>query len=147
MDASTSGRQAKDAGLGGRPRWPAFALEVAAVVLAALASSATLVHGGALMRVLKRLGLAGALAGSLAFAGCSTTNSMLGRNQQTWTLKALPDVPAAQGKVKVTTVKNGNRDVKVEVEHLALPAEVFQGTSTYVVWLTPEMACPRTSAF
>jgi hypothetical protein len=68
---------------------------------------------------------------------------MMGRNQQTWTLKALPDVPAAEGKVEVATGGHGNRDLKVKVEHLALPAEVFQGTSTYVVWLTPTNGQPQ----
>jgi hypothetical protein len=52
----------------------------------------------------KRLGLVGALASTLAFGGgCSTTNEMLGRNQQTWTMRASTQAQAAEGKVQVAT--------------------------------------------
>src|SRR6187431_3154382 len=90
------------------------------------------------MRTIKRWGLAGALAGTLAFGGCSSTNSMLGRNQQTWSMATAQQVPAAKGKVEVGAEKNGNRDVKVEVEHLAKPSEAFAGRTSYVVWLRPQ---------
>ena len=75
------------------------------------------------MKGLKQLGLAGALASTLAFGGgCSTTNEMLGRNQQTWTMRASSEAQAAQGKVQVATDDKGNRDLKVEVKNIA-PAE------------------------
>lgn len=93
------------------------------------------------MTIIKRLGLAGALASTLAFGGCSTTNSMMGRNQQTWTLHSQADAvagPAANGKVQVTTGGKGNRDVKVEAKNLMPADTAFPGTSTYVVWLKPE---------
>jgi hypothetical protein len=91
------------------------------------------------MMSLKRLGLAGALASTLAFGGaCGTTNEMLGRNQQTWSMQADSRIPAAEGKVQVATADNGNRDLKVEVKHMAKPDTVFTGASTYVVWLKPE---------
>lgn len=95
------------------------------------------------MTIIKRLGLAGALASTLAFGGCSTTNSMMGRNQQTWTLHGQAPAsgvpgPAANGKVQVATGGKGNRDLKVEAKNL-LPADfTFPGTTTYVVWLKPE---------
>jgi hypothetical protein len=93
------------------------------------------------MTIIKRLGLAGALASTLAFGGCSTTNSMMGRNEQTWTLHAQSSAvagPAANGKVQVATGGKGNRDLKVEAKNL-LPADTaFPGSATYVVWLKPE---------
>jgi hypothetical protein len=94
------------------------------------------------MTIIKRLGLAGALASTLAFGGCAETNSMLGRNQQTWTLQAERSVPGAQGKVQVAKEDNGNRDLKVEAQHLAPPDKAFPGMSTYVVWLKPQNGQP-----
>jgi hypothetical protein len=86
----------------------------------------------------KKLGLAGALASTLAFGGgCSTTNEMLGRNQQTWTMHASTEAQSAQGKVQVATDNKGNRDLKVEVNHIAPADAVFSGTTNYVVWLKP----------
>jgi FlaG/FlaF family flagellin (archaellin) len=86
----------------------------------------------------KQLGLVGALASTMAFGvGCARTNEMLGRNQQTWTMETAGKMPAAQGKVQVATDEKGNRDVRVEVKHIAPPDQVFDGTSTYVVWLKP----------
>jgi hypothetical protein len=93
---------------------------------------------------LKQLGLAGALASTLAFGGaCSTTNEMLGRNQQTWTMRSASQAQAAQGKVQVATDDKGNRDLKVEVKHIAPPDSVYTGTSTYVVWLKPDNGPPQ----
>ena len=76
------------------------------------------------MRTIKRWGLAGALAGTLAFGACSSTNSMLGRDQQTWTMATSDKTPAAKGKVEVGGGKGGNHEVKVEVEHLAKADDV-----------------------
>ena len=96
------------------------------------------------MMILRRLGLAGALASTLAFGGgCSETNRMLGRNQQTWTMHAAAEVQAAEGKVQVATEKDGNHDLRLEVEHIAPADSVFQGKSTYVVWLKPEHGKPQ----
>jgi hypothetical protein len=67
---------------------------------------------------------------------------MLGRNQQTWTLQAERGVPGAEGKVQVAKADNGNRDLKVEAQHLAPPAAAFPGKNTYVVWLKPENGQP-----
>lgn len=96
------------------------------------------------MMGLKRFGLAGALASTLAFGGgCSTTNEMLGRNQQTWTMHASSEAQAAQGKVQVATDDKGNRDLKVEVKHIAPADTVFSGTKNYVVWLKPDNGPPQ----
>jgi len=93
---------------------------------------------------LKRLGLAGALASTLAFGGaCSTTNEMLGRNQQTWTMRSASQAQAAEGKVQIATDDKGNRDLKVEVKHIAPPDAVFSGTTNYVVWLKPSNGAPQ----
>lgn len=92
----------------------------------------------------KKMGLAGALVSTLAFGGgCSTTNEMLGRNQQTWTMRASSEAQAAQGKVQVATDEKGNRDLKVEVKHIAPANTVFSGTTHYVVWLKPENGSPQ----
>ena len=91
------------------------------------------------MMGLKRLGLAGALASTLAFGGaCGTTNEMLGRNQQTWSMQADAKVQSAVGQVRVATGDKGNRDLKVEVSRIAKADKVFPGASTYVVWLKPQ---------
>jgi len=96
------------------------------------------------MKGLKQLGLAGALASTLAFgSGCSTTNEMLGRNQQTWTMRAAGQAQAAQGKVQVATDDKGNRDLKVEVTHIAPADAVYTGTKNYVVWLKPDNGPPQ----
>ena len=83
--------------------------------------------------VWKRMGVAGALMGALAFAGCGTMG-----HEQTWTMNTTDKIPSADGKVKVKAQKDGNTRVKVEVAHLAPPASVFEKAETYVVWLKPE---------
>ncbi len=44
-------------------------------------------------------------------------------------------VPAAEGKVKVSRGDSGNTRLTMEVKHLADPAMVAPGASTYVVWI------------
>lgn len=89
--------------------------------------------------MIKRMGMAGVLAGTLALGGgCSHFDSMRGANQQTWTMHSTDKLPAAQGKVQVATEKDGNHEVKVEVKHMAPPERIYEGTSTYVVWLKAE---------
>jgi len=95
------------------------------------------------MTIVRRLGLAGALASTLAFGACATTDRMIGRNQQTWTMHAAPVVQSAEGKVEVATEKDGNHDLRLEVQHMS-PAEVaIQGATAYVVWLKPENGKPQ----
>jgi hypothetical protein len=87
------------------------------------------------MKILQSLGLAGALTATAALGGCSST--------QTWPMNAAARVPAAEGKVQVAAGKNGNHDVKVEVEHLAPPGRVTDGASAYVVWIKPVDGAPQ----
>ncbi len=95
------------------------------------------------MNTIKRIGLAGAVAGTLVFGACSTTNDMLGRNQQTWTMKSEEATPAVQAKVQIATGDKGtNRDLKLEAKHLAPAEATFSGASTYVVWLKPDDGRP-----
>jgi hypothetical protein len=60
------------------------------------------------------------------------------RGEQTWTMNTTEKIPSATGKVLVKNEKDGNTKVKVEVAHLAQPAEAFDQKSTYVVWLKPK---------
>jgi hypothetical protein len=56
------------------------------------------------MMGLERLGLAGALASTLTLGGGgSTTNEMLGRNQQTWTMRAASQAQAPKARSRPTT--------------------------------------------
>ncbi len=80
---------------------------------------------------LKGWGLGATLIGSLAIGGCASMK------EQTWTMSTTEKVPAAIGKVKVASEKDGNTKVKVEVQHLAKPEAAFENASTYVVWLKP----------
>jgi hypothetical protein len=92
-------------------------------------------------RTLWKMGMIGAVAGSLAIFGCGSMRSA--RNSQTWTMTTADNIPAATGKVQVANEKDGNTDVKVEVEHMA-PAENVENTaSTYVVWIKPENGAPQ----
>ena len=55
-----------------------------------------------------------------------------------------PTVPAAEGKVQVASAeKDGNHDVKLQVDHLAPANRVSTGASTYVVWLRPQNGAPQ----
>jgi hypothetical protein len=76
------------------------------------------------------------LAGALTFSACSSMG--FGAHETSWTMNSSKDVQAATGTVKVAKQKDGNTSVKVAVEHLAPPTTVFEGTSTYVVWVKPE---------
>jgi hypothetical protein len=91
------------------------------------------------MTMIKRMGMAGVLAGTLALGGgCSHFDSMRGGNQQTWTMHATDKLPAGQGKVQVATAKDGNHDVKVEIKNMAPPDRLYEGSSAFVVWLKAE---------
>ncbi len=85
---------------------------------------------------LRRTLIRSAIVVGLVMGGCATTREMIGGgNTQTYTLEISPKVPAATGKVDVSTNKDGNHTVDVKVERLAEPSRVFDGASTYVVWL------------
>src|SRR5215831_4817035 len=87
----------------------------------------------------KGIWLVTALAGVLAFAGCA---SMQTNKAQAWTLSASPNVPAAEGKVRVQPTSNGNQEIEVTVDHLAPADKAFPGMSTYVVWVIPQGGAP-----
>jgi hypothetical protein len=89
------------------------------------------------MMTIKRLGLAGSLVSMLAFGGCAETNKVIGHNDQSWTMHAEKTAFSATAKVEVETGNKPNRDLKVEAERLTPAASMFEGTSTYVVWLKP----------
>ncbi len=92
------------------------------------------------MTLIKRLGMAGVLVGTLGLglgAGCSHMPGS-GKNEQTWTMRGSDAAPAASGKVEVATEKDGNHSVKVEVKHMAPAARVFDGSEAYVVWFRAE---------
>jgi hypothetical protein len=91
---------------------------------------------------LRRWGVAGTLVGALALGGgCSTMDRAMG--MQTWTLNTSDSVQAATGKVLVGSEKDGNTKVKIEVQHLAPPATVDDGSKAYVVWLQPTGGDPQ----
>jgi len=52
-------------------------------------------------------------------------------------------VPAARGHVDVDKDKNGNLQVKVQVEHLANPQNLTPAASSYVIWLQDRAGGPE----
>jgi hypothetical protein len=58
-------------------------------------------------------------------------------------MTAEPQVPAANGSVKVTRDKdNGNTAFDIKVHHLALPSSLTPPESVYLVWVQPRDAAP-----
>lgn len=49
-------------------------------------------------------------------------------------MTASPEVPAADGRAKVSTTDNGNTKIELVVKHLASPENVDAGATVYVVW-------------
>lgn len=92
-------------------------------------------------RMFRKIGLVGALVGSMAFMACGSMGT--GKSTQTWTMTTAQSIPAAVGKVKVAAQKDGNVDVKVQVEHMAMADNVTPETATYVVWIKPENGAPQ----
>jgi hypothetical protein len=81
----------------------------------------------------------------VVLGGCATTREMMhggSTNTQTYTLNTSPKVAAADGKVVVSPGKDGNQTVDINVQRLAQPQKVFEGTSTYVVWLIAPDGAP-----
>ncbi len=48
-----------------------------------------------------------------------------------------PTVPAADARAKIQLDDNGNAQVSLTVEHLALPERLFPPRAVYVVWIQP----------
>lgn len=58
-------------------------------------------------------------------------------------MTAEPQVPAANGTVKVTRDKdNGNTAFDIKVHHLALPASLTPPEDVYIVWVQPRDTAP-----
>jgi hypothetical protein len=113
-------------------------LDRAAVALATVCSDPKFFRGCA-MTTMKRLGMAGGLVSMLAFGGCAETHKVIGHNDQSWTMQSEEQKSAfsATAKVEVENGNKPNRELKVEAERLAPAQTVYEGTSTYVVWLKP----------
>lgn len=50
-------------------------------------------------------------------------------------LGSSPEIPAAQGDVRLRTTRNGNTEIKLRVMHLAPPGKIVPGANVFVVWL------------
>lgn len=89
------------------------------------------------MRKIRQMVVVGMLGAALGLGGGGACSSVQKQRAQTWTLQPSPRLVAAQGKVLVGNVgKDGNRQVWVEVDHLAPPERAF-GKQAYVVWVVP----------
>lgn len=65
-------------------------------------------------------------------------------NQGPLMLVASQDIPAAAGTVKVKATDDGNSQIELEVQHLALPEKVNPGATVYVVWVSgPEVGAEQ----
>lgn len=69
----------------------------------------------------------------LALVGCGGAST-----PQTSVPMNVQGVPSAQGTVTAREVDNNNLEVSVKVKHLAPPARIEPGATTYVVWGQPE---------
>jgi hypothetical protein len=85
------------------------------------------------------------LGSVLLLNGCATSNRLLGRapDAQSWHMSVSPRVPAADGALRVAGGSDGNQRLTLDVQHLAEPERVFDGTSTYVVWVIPRNGSPQ----
>lgn len=66
--------------------------------------------------------------------GCS--NLMFWRSKPQ-VMHSAASVPASKGTVKTTKGDNGNTNVAIRVEHLALPSRIVSDATVYVVWIQP----------
>src|SRR4051812_43716492 len=82
------------------------------------------------------------LAAVLSLAGCATMKEVMPNSNATSVplAAATNSLPAAQGSVKTSIDSNSNTAVSVDVKHLAPPAKVADGATTYVVWAQPRGA-------
>jgi hypothetical protein len=53
----------------------------------------------------------------------------------TFPLGGSSEIPAAQGRVRLHTTRNGNVEIKLDVKHLALPGRITPGGNVFVVWV------------
>ena len=71
----------------------------------------------------------GALLALLLIVGMSTASAAV-----TLALRSSPEIPAAQGTVRLRDTRNGNVEIKLRVHHLAPPGRISPGASVFVVW-------------
>lgn len=45
-----------------------------------------------------------------------------------------PEIPAAQGVLKLKGTRNGNTQLNLSVRHLALPGRIVPGANVFVIW-------------
>lgn len=82
---------------------------------------------------LHQLGVMSALILAIGlFTGCMGT-----RGANTFRLANAPDVPGAEGTVRVKLTDQNNTDFIINVERLAPADQVVKGTNTYVIWIRP----------
>lgn len=77
-----------------------------------------------------RVFVTAALAGVL-----SMSCSMFSGGTRELRLTGNPDVPGAEGAVKLSTTDNGNTKIDLVVKHLAPPEQVYSDATAYVVWV------------
>jgi hypothetical protein len=58
-------------------------------------------------------------------------------------LESTPLVPAADGRITISTDANNNTRVKLEVKHLAPPSALSPPRGTYVVWTRDQNGDPQ----
>jgi hypothetical protein len=68
--------------------------------------------------------MAGGVAGGVTTASAAAA----------FPLGSSPEIPAAQGDVRLQTTRNGNVELKLHIMHLAPPGHIVPGTEVFVVW-------------
>jgi hypothetical protein len=58
-------------------------------------------------------------------------------SRQTVRLNGSPQVPAAQGEVRVSSGENNNTRLRIDVHHLAEPQRIAPGATALVAWARP----------
>ena len=53
----------------------------------------------------------------------------------TMPLTSSPQIPAAEGKAKLSKTKNGNVEIKLTLKHLAPPERIVPGSNVFMVWV------------
>jgi hypothetical protein len=87
------------------------------------------------------MGVLVALTVALNGMGCSRMG--IGQETTKFPLDVASDrVPAARGVVEVKRADGNNVDIKVKVDHLAMPSALNPEATTYVVWLRPAEGGP-----
>jgi hypothetical protein len=81
------------------------------------------------MKTHSRVAVCGTLLG-LLLTGALVAEGMAAN----FALGSSSQIPAAQGKVNLSSTKNGNVKIKLSVKHLAPPGNIIPGASVFVVW-------------